>query len=126
MRVVAQGACSGLQVLHARGFVHRDVGARHIAWRDAGKAAVSLVDLTDSGPAGETPNPGINRRAFSRDAHLLDNQGRYTRESDMRMLGHALLGYGVALGHPMQALCQQLVDKQLSATRALEELARLG
>ncbi|KAK9814878.1 hypothetical protein WJX73_001143 [Symbiochloris irregularis] len=124
--IVLRGACEGLHTLHSSGMVHRDVRLQNLLWVSEERKAVVLGDLDTVGPSGQTPvdhdfrwGPLTSGPSIS----ALSSVGEYTCESDVHMLGKALLQLGSLMRDrphgAYEELCKQLIKKSLSAGDAL-------
>jgi serine/threonine protein kinase len=119
LRDVARACCKAAQILHNAGIVHRDLRKENIVCLAPGKWMV--IDLEHAAKADQTVPPDYHLIAW--DDNTLDVQGqqrRYTRASDMYLIGCLLAKVGAtSMSHQAQQFVDRLKAKSLSAADAL-------
>lgn len=116
-----RAACMAVEVLHAKGIVHRDLRKENLV--RLGPKSWMLIDY-ELAACADKP---VKSKPKGWDEGTLDSEQQYTRESDMHQLGLLLKDLlkeaGVACdpNTPAYRFAEDLVCKRLTAQQALAQ-----
>lgn len=118
---MARSCCKGLDLLHGKGLVHRDVRGANVLHTEDGGAAI--CDLDTVGPCDRIIHPELAGDAptiWMRN-NVLSAERSYGKESDMCMLGVMLqnLPGARSWSKAYRNFCKALMQKKLSASAAV-------